>query len=275
MMLAELSEADATGEIADIYEEVRRLWGVPYVSALYRHLATRPGILEWAWATIGPSFLDGRPQLAAWSLADGVALDPLPSIPLDALAVWGIDAAGARDARHVAEGFTRVSPVNLVFSGVMRRLLLGERPTYKPVPRADWSPPAPLPSPPAMLPFSAIDTATGQVLMRFATMAGGEAFVPGLYRQLAHWPGLLAHLAIVLEPRIGSQATLAAFDEVRARIDGFVDKLFVRMPPPDEQRAPPSAAEAKELLAVIETYRRTSPEMVVFGRLIRDALPEA
>ena len=44
-MLAELNEADATGDIARIYADVRRLCAVPYVSALYRHLATRPGVL--------------------------------------------------------------------------------------------------------------------------------------------------------------------------------------------------------------------------------------
>ena len=45
-MLAELRESDATGEIAGIYEQIRRLWAVPYVSSLQRHLATRPGWLE-------------------------------------------------------------------------------------------------------------------------------------------------------------------------------------------------------------------------------------
>ena len=45
-MLAELQERDATGEIARIYAEIRRLWAVPYVSSLQRHLATRPGWLE-------------------------------------------------------------------------------------------------------------------------------------------------------------------------------------------------------------------------------------
>ena len=55
-MLAELSEAKASGEIADIFAEVRRLFAVPYVSAIYRHLATTPGLLEWAWGTVAPAF---------------------------------------------------------------------------------------------------------------------------------------------------------------------------------------------------------------------------
>ena len=44
-MLAELAEDAAKGEIAGIYGEIRRLWAVPYVSSLQRHLATRPGWL--------------------------------------------------------------------------------------------------------------------------------------------------------------------------------------------------------------------------------------
>jgi hypothetical protein len=51
-VLAELGERDAAGEIAAIYAEIRRLWGVPYVSSLQRHLATRPGWLEWVWAAL-------------------------------------------------------------------------------------------------------------------------------------------------------------------------------------------------------------------------------
>ena len=58
-MLAELSETDARGEIARIYAEVRALCAVPYVSSLHRHLATRPGWLEWCWAAVRPAYLSG------------------------------------------------------------------------------------------------------------------------------------------------------------------------------------------------------------------------
>ncbi len=54
-MLNELPDRDAEGEIAEIYGEIRRLWAVPYVSSLQRHLATRPGWLVWSWAALAPS----------------------------------------------------------------------------------------------------------------------------------------------------------------------------------------------------------------------------
>jgi hypothetical protein len=35
----------------------------------------------------------------------------------------------------------------------------------------------------------------------------------------------------------------------------------------------PPAGEFADVLAALDTYRKTSPEMVVFGRMIGDALP--
>jgi len=88
-MLAELRERDATGEVAAIYEEIRRFWAVPYVSSLQRHLATRPGWLEWTWAALRPVFANGRAQAAAWRAAEGLRIPELPDISRQALRVWG------------------------------------------------------------------------------------------------------------------------------------------------------------------------------------------
>ena len=85
-MLAELNEADATGDVARIYADVRRQCAVPYVSALYRHLATRPGVLPWAWTAVSPALENGTAQEAGWRVAADLPLEPLPSIPRDACA---------------------------------------------------------------------------------------------------------------------------------------------------------------------------------------------
>ena len=52
--MRELPEHEATGELAHVYGELRRLCAVPYVSSLQRHLATMPGCLEYAWGVCGP-----------------------------------------------------------------------------------------------------------------------------------------------------------------------------------------------------------------------------
>ena len=46
-LISEILEKDATGDIADIYAEIRRLWGVPNVTTIVRHVAAVPGALEW------------------------------------------------------------------------------------------------------------------------------------------------------------------------------------------------------------------------------------
>jgi hypothetical protein len=271
-MLTELNEADATCDIARIYADIRHLCAVPYVSALYRHLATRPGVLPWAWAAVSPALDNGTAQEAGWRVAADLPLDPLPPIPRDALRVWGVDASAEQAVRNVCDGFVRVAPVNMVFAGLLKRFIAGEVPNGKSA-SATWQPPADIPAPPPLVDPAKLDAAQRGVLMQFATTSGGKPFVPGLYRMLAHWPGLLAHLSVVMAPRLASAATVAAFNLVRARIDTAVPEVFAQMSAPGALPPAPSADERANILAALETYRKTSPELIVFGRLIRDALP--
>ena len=269
-MLAELAERDAAGEIAGIYAEIRRLWAVPYVSSLQRHLASRPGWLEWVWAALHPVFADGRAQTAAWQAVALVDVPRLAPIARDALRVWGVDAAGEATIRAVCESFVRVSPVNLVLSGLLRRLLDGERPHAAPGGGAAWMPPPALPPLPALADVGALSPPERGVLLSLGTQVGAEPFVPGLYRMLAGWPAFLAHLATALRPLMEDPATHAAYARVNAAIDARIPALFAELP------AVPSAPPADDVpgvRAALDAYRRTSPEMVVVGRVIERALP--
>jgi hypothetical protein len=269
-MLAELAERDAAGEIAAIYAEIRRLWGVPYVSSLQRHLATRPGWLEWVWAALHPVFADGRAQTAAWQAVALVDVPRLAPIARDALRVWGVDAPGEATIRALCESFVRVSPVNLVLSGLLRRLLDGERPHAAPGGNAAWTPPPALPPLPALADIGALSPSERGVLLSLGTQVGADPFVPGLYRMLAGWPALLAHLATALRPLMEDPATHAAYARVNAAIDARIPALFAELP------ALPAAQPADDVpgvRAALDAYRRTSPEMVVVGRVIERALP--
>ncbi|MFM9942855.1 MAG: hypothetical protein ACKVP7_25550 [Hyphomicrobiaceae bacterium] len=273
-MLAEIGEDEATGEIAAIFAEVRELWGVPYVSAIQRHLATRPGVLEWAWEAVAPAFRSGAAQMAGERAAAGVNLPPLPAIPRDALGVWGVDTHGLATIRAIADGFVRVAPTNMMFAGLVKALLAGAAPGGATSPASGrWAKPAPLPAPPAMLAPEKLDAATRGTLMQFATPSDGKPFVPGLYRMLAHWPGYLAHLATVLPPRLTEPATVAAFDQIRSRIDAAVPEVLATLPRDATARPMPVASEREHFLTIGGTYRKTSPELIVLGRLISDALP--
>ena len=96
-LLAEIPEAEATGDIARIYGEMRRFCGVPYVSTLQRHVATMPGCLEWVWAALRPGFVSGEIPETAWRLAgdraDRWKVSPLPPLSAEALRLLGVDDA--------------------------------------------------------------------------------------------------------------------------------------------------------------------------------------
>jgi hypothetical protein len=273
-MAGEISEDQATGEIAEIFAELKVLCGVPYVSAIHRYLAAKPGFLEWAWAAVAPAFRDGQAQEAGWQAAAGLSLPPLDPIPSAALRAWGLDEAALATVRDAAEGFIRVAPVNMVFAGLVKQILEGSSPRGAES-RRRWTAPALLPPPPAMVDLATLDAVGRDAVLLFASQMGGKPFVPGLYRMLGHWPGLVAHLATVLRPRLASAAGTAAFDELRARIDAAVPAVLAGLPPVPTSRPRPSDADRADFLDVGQTYRKTSPELVVVGLLIRDALPSA
>src|SRR5450755_871915 len=100
-LLAELPEDRATGAVAVIYDEIRRFSGVPYVSSLQRYLATLPGVLEWAWAALGPAMASGVIPETGWRLAADVRVRPAEPIPAAMLQGWGVDAAGLAAIRNV------------------------------------------------------------------------------------------------------------------------------------------------------------------------------
>jgi hypothetical protein len=272
-MRAEIAEGDATGAVAVIYEAIRRLWGVPYVSSLQRHLATRPGWLEWVWAVLGPAFASGQAQAAAWRAAENLIVPRLPSVSRPALRVWGVTADGETAIRATCASFVRVSPVNLVLAGLLRRLLEGERPAGVAAAPPRWTPPSPVGPLPALADTATLPPAQREVLLSLGTMVGEEAFVPGLYRMLAGWPAFLAHLATALRPYLHDAATLAARRQLLDLIDAELPAVFATLPALPSMPPMPPADEFPGILSALDGYRKTSPEMVVFGRMIAEALP--
>jgi hypothetical protein len=271
--LAELSETDATGDLARIYDEIRVFSAVPYVSSLQRHMATMPGCLEYCWGVCRPAFMDGTIQQAAWRRAAAAAShEPFGALSHAAMRLLGVDGAGVRAIRMICETFIRVSPINLLFAGCIEHLITGGRPGGRAAPRVVWTPPEMLDAAAPMPPLDTLPEDLRAVLMGLAMDLGGARFVPGLYRQIAQWPAYLAHVATLVAPLLGDDGARARrADIARAVIDGAAG-IVATLPPPPEL-TPPGDAQCKALLGAIKAYRVTSPEMIVFGTLLRDALP--
>jgi hypothetical protein len=273
ILLPELHESQATGRIAEIYAEIRSFSGVAYVSSLQRYVATLPGVLDWAWTALRPAMASGVIPETGWRLAREIRLPPARTVAPDTLRRWGVDGEALRAIRNISANFVRVSPVNLVMGACLRCVLSGTAPSGSGYAQR-WTPPAPLPPMPGNVDPVALPDNQRAVLMRFATDMDGTPFIPALYRQLAHWPPVLAWLADELAPRFGAPETAAMRAALQSAARTVAPDIVASLPglPPG---AAPDAEMTRRVLAAIERYAVTSPEMTAFGQLLLDALPSS
>jgi hypothetical protein len=273
-MLAEIPESQASGELARIYEEMRVYCAVPYVSTLQRHVATMPGCLEWMWAAVRPGFVSGEMQETAWRLAGEIDLDPLPPLSDSALRLLGVDADGLETLHDICDLYARVSPCNLIFSDSIRLLLTGSDGEAKGSSGADWTPPPMVPEPPPMPGSDTVGPDAATVLMQLGSSLGGKMMVPGLYRYFAIWPAYLAHVATELTPLLTDDRVRKAGEAMARRISRAAPELVAKLPPVPKDLPRPGPAETKAILAALDMFKQTSPEMVIFATLLKRALPD-
>jgi hypothetical protein len=60
---------------------------------------------------------------------------------------------------------------------------------------------------------------------------------------------------------------------VTEAVDAELPGVFAEMPPPPASPPMPPSDEFPGVLNALDTYRKTSPEMVVFGLMTRNAMP--
>jgi hypothetical protein len=272
-MFGDLPEDKASGRIAEIYAEIRTYGAVSYVSSLQRQLATVPGCLEWLWEAVRPAFIDGSVPESAWGAVRSLDLPTLAPMPRPALRAMGVAGDGEAALQGIYETFLRASPVNMVTASLMGHLLATDAATENAVPAGEpsWHPPAPPPPLPGFPSDAALGTEGTALLNLFTVDMEGSTFVPGLYRLLAHWPGYLAHVAVEILPLFQRPDILATCHEVVERIDAVVPLLSRGLSSPSK---PFDAATAEALRGSLGVYRgTTSPQMIVFSTLLRDALP--
>jgi len=204
-------EAEATGETARVFADIRATMGSPVVNLIWRHFATIPGGLDWAWTAARPIYAGGQAQAAAGRLYARLE-PPLPCpLPPGALEAVGISAGALSRVRAVPEGYNRGNGPNLVTLLALLVEPAGPAPAG-PVPAAP--PPAPLP------PLLSQGDVTPQTwaLVRAINLLGArpdEPILATMYRHLAHWPGLLALMHAAWSPLAADGRLQASIQRAR------------------------------------------------------------
>jgi hypothetical protein len=263
--LPELAERDAAAEKAAIYAEIRRLGGVPMVALIFRHLATRPGVLEWAWDAIGPMWRSGRLQETAWRVARAARLEPLAPIPAAALPPLGVD--DAKGIRDVLIAYNRANPENMLTVLCLLRVL-GGRAGSSSIAAAPWTPP---PAPGPLLPMIDVNAMPPHLSALLDLVAapgepGGPRVIQSLYRHLAKRPGFLALAITLLRQRFDDRSIDRATAEIGVAMNAAADELATSI------RA--AAVPDPSVHGVLERFSgAVIPQMIVVGRLLDEALP--
>lgn len=280
-----VQEADATGETAEIFADLRATMGVPLVNLIWRHLATMPGMLRWTWSVVKP--LHGTDALvtAAVTLRAAVRIPAGVGQPAF-VPTFVFDAAGVTAPDRVAIGhligdYNTANALNLLGLLAAQSVLAGQpggaaASSASPgrLGRLGAITVSPSPTPPRLPALAELPPALRALVLdldTFGRLAPTDA-VASLYRHLAHWPSFLAIVHAALAPSHRSGTLRAEHERVRDRAEHLVDRLLPLVhrpgpPPPDS-----AAAAARSLDSFT---RHMIARMVTMGEIMLALLSQA
>lgn len=242
-MVVEVREADAPPEVAAIYEELRRAYGLPLVNLIWRHFAALDGVLPWAWESVRPALplLDGARKRVTAALE-------VPTLPMGA------------EASALAAAYNRGNLSNLI---LLTALLRGKQGDAPPPPSA---PVEMLPEPPPLPKLDALPEAVARDVRALGALHGHEGgVIPTLYLHLANWPALLKPLYVSLSPMMAMGRIAALRDRALAVASVEAEALRPYLAAPPEPPAE-ALATARETLRIFTG--RVIPEMVPIGLML-------
>lgn len=216
-LLPEVAEADAAGEVAAVYEQIRATLGIPFVGLIYRNLAVEPGRLASAWRQLQPFFADP----ATWRAAAELQWREGDTPPLSAVAELtslGLDERFFDRAVATLDAYDRANRLNLL--GLTALLLpLGWDDSAAGGGAAGAAIAGPREELLPLLEIDALPAADRTLLLKMsqAVLPVEEPIlVPSLLRHFA-LPGLHDRLWPALRPAIASGFVAAAAEDLRGQ----------------------------------------------------------
>jgi hypothetical protein len=233
-----VTETEATGETAAIFADIRAVYGVGVVNLIWRHLATIPDALPWAWRAIRPLYVDGTVAHAAAGFRAGLSLPVLPPVPAEVFASLGLTAGALASVRAVLAAYDHTNTMAVI---ALTAVSEADGPALR---RADReigpATLADIPLPP-LPPLSAMPPHVAELVVRLNTF-GTDAEKPilaSMYRHLSYWPPYLGLVWSVLAPMQASRALHAAIADTarQARVTAASLRMAAGSPPPGAREA--------------------------------------
>ncbi|MEC7489445.1 MAG: hypothetical protein VYA17_07645 [Pseudomonadota bacterium] len=274
MSLAEINADDATGDTKRIYEAIEVALGVRLVNLVYRHLATVPGALEWAWAVVGQPF-----QTGVIKEHSEVLVSLVTGVNDGQLAKGGGSEVGSclTSTEHsivcdTLSAYNRANPMNAIGLLVIALALKAGRPARFHRPEVVISTTLP-----ELLPLGRLEGLNPQITETLNTLAsltadGEPRIVPSLYRHFINWPAFLTELVDWLEP-LSTGGTIDRISmQILVRANEIAKQVFSELPVVEPVSVSPDIETRSTLIKTIEIFPPTICRMIVIGAMLCDAL---
>jgi hypothetical protein len=232
-----ISESEATGLIAEIYADIRRVYRVGVVNLIWRHLATIPGGLPWVWSTIRPLYVNGSVSREAAAVRAALSLPELLPWPTAALISAGLQDEDIAGIRTVLAAYDRTNAMALIAFLAVQLPLARVSPSGDTVVLASFSVPAEpereLQLPP-LLALTDMSRSTAELVLAINGLGAmhREPILASMYRHLAHWPAYLALVWTMLAPLERDRRLDGAIADAIAQARGRAQCLIAQLPTP-------------------------------------------
>ncbi len=265
---------DASGVTLEIYRSIEASLGVRLVNLVYRHLATVPGALEWAWAVVGAGFADQtyRQRAAALVELSGTISDGKRHTGLISLEDHGLTTRDANAAIATLDAYNRANPMNALSLRVIALALsVGWQPPARP---ATVSATAPLTELLPMGDLGELDRASSALLSDLAYFTTGKKsdLISSLFRHFTAWPLLLEGLRDWLKP-LHEQGVV---DELSVRVSDEADRIateiFEDLSAGESTLAAPEHEVRDALSNTIAQFLPAICRMIVIGGILRNSI---
>ena len=267
-----IAEASATGAVAGLFADIRRVLGVEVVNLIWRHLATIPEALPWAWGMLRPLYADGTIANEARALHGQLALPSLPPLPRKLPAAIGLGDDDLASIRNILAAYDRTNAMALIALSALLCWLDEKVTTTDQITESSPPPPAEPPASIPLPPLPGLGTLPESVAALVSTLNGLGArrqnpVLASMYRHLAYWPSYLALSWALIAPLDAN----GALDIAIADALGKAQTQAARLAP--QLRAPPidPAAAAAMRAAVAPFAGDVIAKMVVVCALLRVA----
>ena len=110
----DLHTREATGKVAEIYDDIRQTLDMSMVNTIWRNLALQEEVLEWVSYSLKPIYQNGSVRHYASKLRSQINLDDVCPIPLSAFRILGISDRDKDTLNNLLEDLAYSNAQNII-----------------------------------------------------------------------------------------------------------------------------------------------------------------